>query len=232
MTTDAALPIERPRPDPPPRWQRNLVFGIIGSTIVAGWVGDALWASLVDRHPLALLALNAKPRYLVLTVNRIDAWAFYPFATVRLVATKPLVWLIGYWYGHRAVAWAESQSKRGAGAIAWLERHFARFGWIVIAITSNNVVCLLAGAGGFHLGWFMALAVIGTVAKLWVVDVVGATFTDEIDDVIGFVADHRAIVVAISVAVVAGGLAWQHRRGRSGLDELASLEHAMEEPEP
>ena len=58
---------------PPTTLQRNLVFGAIGAAIVLGWIGDAFWASLVDRSPLTLLLLNAKPRYQILTVNELDA---------------------------------------------------------------------------------------------------------------------------------------------------------------
>ncbi len=204
-------------------------MGIIGTTIVLGWIGDAVWASLVDRNPLALILLNAKPRYLVLTVNQLDPWVYYPVATARLLVTKPLVWLIGAWYGHRAVAWAEARSRRGARLLRWVERHFGRFGWVVIAITSNNAVCLLAGAAGFSLFWFMVLAVAGTLVRLWLISLVGDVFGGAIDEVIAFVVANRPAVVAASIVVLLAGLAWQHRRGRSGLDDLADLDQAMDD---
>ncbi len=214
---------------PPTRRRRNAVFTIIGATIVLGWIGDALWASLVDTHPLALILLNAKPRYLVLTVNDLDPWVYYPVATFRLLITKPLVWLVGAWYGDRAVGWAERRSAHGASVLRWVERHFGRFGWLVIAITSNNLVCLLAGSAGFSLAWFMVLAIAGTLVRLWIFSVVGDVFSDLISEIIIFVGDHRAAVVGLSVAVVLGGLWWQHRSGRSSLDDLIDLEHTVEQ---
>jgi membrane protein DedA with SNARE-associated domain len=226
-----ALPasLRRPERPPPEPWKRNLVFGIIGTTIVLGWIGDALWASLVDRSPLTLIALNAKPRYLVLTVNQLDPWVYYPFATFRLLFTKPLVWLVGAWYGQRAILWAERRSERGGRMIRFLERHFGRWGWLIVSITASNPVCLLAGSTGFPLGWFMVLAIAGTLVRLWAVDVFGAAFTDTIDAVIEFVVANRPWVVAASVALVVGGLIWERRSGRStDLDDLLALEHAME----
>ncbi len=214
---------------PPTARQRNAVFALIGTTIVLGWIGDAFWGSLVDRQPLLLILLNAKPRYLVLTVNDLDPWVYYPVATFRLLCTKPLVWLVGAWYGDRAVGWAERRSQRGAGLIRWVEHHFGRFGWVVIAITSNNVVCLLAGSAGFSLAWFMVLAVAGTLVRLWLIALVGDVLSAPIDDLIAFVAEHRVPVVVASLVVVLGGLWWQHRRGRSSLDELVDLEHAVED---
>lgn len=230
---DEAAPA-RPRLGPPQPWQRNLVFGAVGLTIVLGYVGDALWGGLVEDHPLTLVLLNAKPRYLVLTVNDLDPLTYYVVGTTRLLCTKPLVWLVGAWYGDRAVGWAERRSERGASLIRWVEGHFGRFGWVVIAITSNNVVCLLAGSAGFPLLWFMVLAVAGTLVRLWIFSVVGDVFAETIDDITTFVGDHRVPVVAASVAVVLVGLWWQRRSGSSQLDDLAALEHAVADdpPEP
>lgn len=218
-----------PRLGPPAPWLRNAVFATIATTIVVGWIGDAVWGSLVDRHPLTLILLNAKPRYLVLTVNDLDPWTYYLVATFRLLSTKPLVWLVGAWYGERAVRWAERRSPRGAGLIRWAERHFGRFGWVVIAITSNNVVCLLAGSAGFPLVWFMVLAVAGTLVRLWIISVVGDVFSAPIGEVIEFVGDNRTAVLVASVAVVVGGVWWQRRAGTSQLDDLADLEHSMDD---
>ena len=214
---------------PPAPWQRNAAFGIVAATIVLGWVGDAMWASLVDRNPLALILLNAKPRYLVLTVNQLDPWTYYSVGTVRLLGTKPLVWLIGAWYGPRAVHWVQRQSKSAFILLRWIEEQFARFGWFVVAITTNNFVCLLAGSAGFSLLWFMVLAVVGTLVRLWLLAQVGEIFANPVADLIGLVVEHRVAAVLTSVSVVALLLVWQHRRGGSPLDRLARMREAMEE---
>ncbi len=226
MTSDPTL---AGRIAPPPPWQRNLAVGTIGATIVLGWIGDGLWASLVDTHPLWLILLNAKPRYLVLTVNDLDPWVYYPVATARLLVTKPLVWLIGAWYGDRAVGWAERRSARGGRIIRWMERHFGRWGWAAIAVTSNNAMCLLAGSAGFSLFWFMALAVIGTLVRLWIFAMVGDVFSDLISEVIAFVGDHRPAVLVASIAVLLAGLWLQRRSGHSPLDDLVDLDHALDQ---
>lgn len=213
----------------PTRMHRNLVFGAIGTAIVLGWVGDVFWGSLVDRSPLTLLLLNAKPRYQLLVVNQLAPAVFYPVALVRLLVTKPLVWLVGAWYGPRSVAWIAERSERTGQFVRWTQRHFKRFGWLVMLVTTSNPVCLLAGSVGYPLYKLMGLAVIGTLVRLWAVDVVGGALSDQIEWVIDWVVDHRVLVVAVSAAVVIGGIAWQRRSGGSALDDLTSLEHAMEE---
>lgn len=223
---------EARHPGPPLRWQRNLVFGAIFSTIVLGWVGDALWASLLGRRPLVLLALNAKPRYLLLTVNHLHPWAYYPFAATRLMITKPLVWLVGAWYGPRAMTWAENRSQRGGRVVRWAERHFERWGAVIIFVTSNNVVCLLAGSSGFPLGWFLVLAAAGTLVRLFLIDLLGEALTRPIDAFTAWVGDHRPVIVAASITVVVIAVWWERRHGGSELDEFTELEHAMEDEGP
>ena len=56
MTTLPGGRLPRPRP-----WQRNLTLGFLGTTIVAGWAANAVFATLVDRHPLVLIAMNSTP---------------------------------------------------------------------------------------------------------------------------------------------------------------------------
>jgi len=212
----------------PSRKQRNLVFGAIGAAIVLGWIGDAFWASLVDRSPLTLLLLNAKPRYQILVVNRLAVWVFLPVALARLLCTKPLLWLTGGWYGPRTVDWVAGRSERGGKLVHWAQRHFPKRGWMVMIITTSNPVCLLAGSVGYPLARLMLWALIGTTVRLVAVIVVGDIFSEAISTFTDWVVDHRVPVVLLSITVVLGGLLWQRRRGTSALDELHSLEEAVE----
>lgn len=221
--TRASLGGRLPRPEP---WQRNAALGIVGTTIVAGWIGTALFATLVDRHPLLLITLNATPKYLVLTVNELDGWAYYLVATTRLMITKPLMWLIGGWYGNRAVAWAARRSERTADLIRWVEAQFSRLGWFIIPITSNNPVCLLAGSTGFPLLPFLALALAGTLTRLVIYDAFGERFQDPIDRIVQLVTDYRIPVVIVCTVGVVGGILIQRRRGTSPLGILAELDDA------
>jgi hypothetical protein len=49
--------------------------------VVLGYVGDASAATLVDRHPAWLIALNARNRNLALATNYLDAWTYYGIGT-------------------------------------------------------------------------------------------------------------------------------------------------------
>lgn len=214
---------------PPTPLRRNVVFGAIAAAIVLGWVGDALWGSLIDRSPLTLLLLNAKPRYQLLVVNELEPWVFYPVALLRLLITKPLLWLVGAWYGPRAVDWISGRSERSGRMIRWVQGRFHRFGWVIMIITTSNPICLLAGSVGYPLAWLMVWAVIGTLIRLYAVDVVGGALSEQISWFVDWVVDHRVLVVAMSITVVVTAVLLQRRRGTSALDELQSLEDAVED---
>jgi membrane protein DedA with SNARE-associated domain len=218
-----------PHLPPPTPLRRNLVFGTIAAAVVLGWIGDALWGSLIDRSPLTLLLLNAKPRYQLLTVNELEPWVFYPVALVRLLVTKPLVWLVGAWYGPRTVDWIAARSERSGRFIGWVQTHFPRFGWIIMLVSTSNPICLLAGSVGYPLGWLLVWAVTGTMIRLLAVDLVGSALSDQIDWFIDWVVDHRVVVVALSATIVLVGIWWQRRQGTSPLDELHSLEEGVED---
>ncbi|MCB1246438.1 MAG: hypothetical protein KDB69_04150, partial [Acidimicrobiia bacterium] len=104
------------------------------------------------------------------------------------------------------------------------EAQFSRIGWLVVPLTSNNAVCLLAGSTGFPLVPFLLLALVGTLARLAIYDAFGNVFRSPIDDLVSFIVDHRVpIVVVCTIGVV--GMAWyQHRKGTSPLDALSELE--------
>src|SRR5690625_1313051 len=166
-------------PEPSARL-RNAVLMTLAAFIIVGWIGTALLATLVDRRPLVLLALNPTPKYQVLVTNSLSWWTYYPVALVRLMITKPLMWLLGAWYGERAVAWAARRSEVSARSIRWLQARFDRIGAIVVVITSGNPVCLLAGSTGMSLIPFLVLAALGTLIRLWVVRRFGTLFADPI----------------------------------------------------
>lgn len=224
-------PLGGHRPHPTPRL-RNTVFLVLTTFIVLGWVGTALLATLVDRHPLALLLLNPTPKYQVLVTNSLDWWSYYPAALVRLMITKPLMWLLGAWYGERAVAWAARRSESSARVIRWLQARFDRVGPIVVVATSGNPVCLLAGSTGMPLTLFLALAATGTILRLWIVRRFGTLLSSPIDEVLSFIAEHRLAVTVTVVLTLGIALLIQHRRGRSDLGDLEQLERDTQTAQP
>ncbi|HEX8582256.1 MAG TPA: hypothetical protein VF640_08000, partial [Acidimicrobiales bacterium] len=89
----------------PPRRLLPLLVVPLVALVIASNVGDALAPTLVNEHPVWLMALNARNRNLVLATPYLDAWSYYIVATLRLLVSDPLFYVLGIWYGDGAVRW-------------------------------------------------------------------------------------------------------------------------------
>ncbi len=164
-------------------------------------------------HPLLLLALNTTTRHLVLTSTSVD---FVPYLVVglgRRLLEDPFLFLLGRWYGDEAIAWVDG--KLGGGrALRWVQRHFRRVGWLLVAVAPGGVVCVLAGASRMPTALFLVLNVVGTVVTILVLRRFGDVFAGPVDASLAFVADNVAVLTVASVILTAAFVVHRRRRGR------------------
>jgi membrane protein DedA with SNARE-associated domain len=217
----------------PSRSRVALVVAPIVALIIAGYTGDALTTTLADKHPLLLVLLNARSRILVLTTNQLDAISYYLAAGLRLLASDPLFYLLGRWYGDAMIVWVENRSKTFGEQIRLYEQLFAKAAYPLVFIMPNPYICLFAGASGMRVGSFFTLNIAGTVARLYLIRRLGEAFDEPIQAVLGFFGRYRLPLFVISVALVVF-IVWNDRR--KGKDEIGSMldlaEHPPDEQEP
>lgn len=232
----ASLPTvnETERPAGPPNRKRlGLVIAPIVGLIIAGYTGDALTTTLADEHPLLLILLNARSRILVLTTNQLDAVSYYVGAGLRLLASDPLFYLLGVWYGDAMIVWVEKRSKTFGEQIRLYERGFAKAAYPLVFIMPNPYICLFAGASGMKVRSFLTLNIAGTVARLYLIRRLGEAFNEPIQSVLRFFGQYRVPLLIFSVGLTVF-IIWNDRR--QGKDEIGSMldlaEHPPEEPEP
>jgi membrane protein DedA with SNARE-associated domain len=204
----------------------------IVALIVMNNLGTALTTAWADRHPLALIALNAQNRTLILTTNQLDAWSYYLVGGLRLLVADPFFFLIGHWYGDTAIHWLERRTKTFGEVIRQWEGVFRKTAYPLIFMAPNNPLCLLAGATGMSVVGFFVTNVAGTVTRLYLIRRLGEAFESPIGDVLGFIRDHRTPLIFVSVGLAAFFLVSELRgaRGLEELEELAEEEAAEEEP--
>jgi membrane protein DedA with SNARE-associated domain len=206
----------------------TLIVAPLVIMVVAAWVGDAFTAQWVDRHPLWLIALNARNRNLVLVTNNLDAWSYYGVASLRLLASDPLFYVLGFFYGDRAVAWMERRSSTFGGLMRSWEDLFRRASYPLVFIAPNNFICLFAGSAGMRPGVFAALNISGTFARLYLIRRLGEAFSSPIDAVLGFIQDYRLPLTALGIGIVVFTILNDRRAGRGDLKALAKLEGDLE----
>jgi membrane protein DedA with SNARE-associated domain len=195
--------------------------------VIVSYIGDAFMPALVDRHPVLLMAMNPRNRNLILVVNEIDAWVFYVVGTLRLIATDPLWFLIGYWYGDSALRWAERRTRTFGDTLRWFEKGFSKAAYPLVVIAPNNWICLFAGAAGMGVGTFFALNLIGTVGRLFLIRLLGDAFDSPIQWVLDLIADYRTPLLIFSIITVGILVAMEYRKGDSEISAIkrGDLEH-------
>jgi len=211
---------------PPGRHTLKLLVAPIVLLIVVSNVGDALAPKLVEDNPLLLIAMNARNRNLILVTNQLDAVSYYVVATVRLLLSDPLFFLIGYWYGDTAIRWMESRTKSFGSMLREWERWFSKAAYPLVFIAPNNIVCLLAGAAGMPVPTFFLLNVTGTFARLYLIRVLGDAFERPIDDVLDFIARYRGPLLVVSITFF---MIVMVRELRQGKEDMEALEDAVDD---
>jgi len=211
---------------PPGRHTLKLLVVPIVVLIVISNVGDALAPKLVESNPLLLIAMNARNRNLILVTNQLDAASYYVVATLRLLLSDPLFFLIGYWYGDTALTWMESRTKTYGSMLRQWERGFQRAAYPLVFIAPNNVICLFAGAAGMSVPAFFITNITGTIARLYLIRWLGEAFERPIDDVLDFIARYRVPLLVVSISFFAVMMV---RELRQSGEDIEALEEAIED---
>lgn len=201
---------------------------LVAITVIS-YIGDALAPTLVDTHPAWLMALNSRTRNLALVTNELDPVTYYGIGITRLLISDPLFFLLGYWYGDAAVSWMERRTKTWGSMLRQVEQWFGKAAYPIIFVAPNSYVCLFAGAAGMPLRAFFAVNIAGTVARLWLVRRFGEAFEAPIDDVVGWIGDHRLPLLVLSIGLVALSIVMEARKGET---EVGSLTHLEDELDP
>ncbi len=215
------------RPQPNRRTAALLITPII-CLVIAAYVGDALTTTWARDHPLALLALNARNRIVLLVTNQLDPVSYYVVGTLRLLLSDPLFFLLGLNYGDRAIQWIERQSSFFGEQVRVWEKGFTKASYPLVFLAPNNIICLFAGASGMPLPAFIVLNVTGTIGRLYLLRVVGDVFADPISSVLDFFGHYRWPLLALSVGTVALVLLLERRKGKGEILELLELEQELD----
>ena len=128
---------------PPRKAIVRIVVALVIVSQVSALAGDLLLADFVKERPAWLIALNPRIRSLILATVELDAVTYYTVGFLRLVGSDPLYYLLGFWYGDRAIAWAERRSRTYGPFIRDGETYFRRFSYPIVFFAPNNIVCCL-----------------------------------------------------------------------------------------
>lgn len=220
-------------PDAPPRtYSRRSLYLLLTPIIVltaVAYAGDALAPTLVTNHPVWLIMMNTRKRYLALTATRIDPVTFFVVGVGRQMLVDPLYFLLGRRYGDAGVRWLEKKLGDGASGVTVFEGWFKRAAYPMVAIAPNAIISVLAGASKMKASVFLALNLGGTVATMIILRLFGDVFSEPLDVVLGFLRRFQWPLTLLSVVLVGAQIVAGRRAGRSELESVSSLERELEE---
>lgn len=196
--------------------------------IVIGTIGNAIHPTLIKEHPLWLIAMEPRNRWVILVADKVDFWPLFALATIRKLLSDPLFYLLGYLYKDNAVRWAERQFGELAPLVRGVEKLFHRAGWLLVFLFPGPAICVLAGATGMHPLAFAVLNVVGTMATVTVYYHFASVVEGPVDAINGFYGDNFKWLTVVSIVLTALWVANQWRRGKSDIQSITRLERELE----
>jgi hypothetical protein len=180
------------------RIRLSTLLGTVAVLIVASNVGTILSATLVNDHPVVLIALSARIRHLLLAVAAgIDAGPYFAVGFFRLLAPAVVFYLLGRWYGATGLRWLERQAGGMPASIRWVEQAFGKLkDPLVLLMPGSNLVCLLAGAAKLTPRRFGTLLTLGIIGRLIVIWFLGKALEEPLGVVLDFIQRYQWWIVA------------------------------------
>jgi membrane protein DedA with SNARE-associated domain len=204
---------ERPRPS-----RRTLILLVAPIVIITvmGLVASAFTPTLATKHPLLMIALDARNRFLVLA-RHVDIVPFVIVAVLRRSFSDPLFYLLGRYYGENALRWL--QKKGGAGDLVPLtEKLFRKAGYPMVFAFPGAIVCALAGQTGMSPIGFLIANLSGTLTSVFLVRRFSSAISSPVEGLLGFFSRHLVATTAVSVGLVVLSLVLNRVQEKLDLD--------------
>lgn len=162
----------------PPVWLASVLIGAVIGLYILGFATGGLAPKLLKDHPLSLIALAPRYRWFILTASRIDAVPYFLVGIARLLASDPIYFALGWFFGDRAIGFFEDSL--GKPTITKTREMFLKASTVMALFFAGPVICVLAGAAGMKPKRFFTLNVIGTT----VIVAALRLFADQLDGLI------------------------------------------------
>lgn len=162
----------------PPVWLASVLIGAVIGLYILGFATGGLAPKLLKDHPLSLIALAPRYRWFILTASRIDAVPYFLVGIARLLASDPIYFALGWFFGDRAIGFFEDSL--GKPTITKTREMFLKASTVMALFFAGPVTCVLAGAAGMKPKRFFTLNVIGTT----VIVAALRLFADQLDGLI------------------------------------------------
>ena len=191
---------------------RKAVLTLTTMLFVIGTVGSNIGPALVDEKPRLILMLSSRNRNLFGSGPYIDLASYIAIGFVRILIAGIALYLVGRWYGTKALGWVEGNMGELPAIYKWTERAVDRAGpAILVLMPGSNIVCLLLGHRRMPPKKFVPLLMIGIAFKLAILWQGGRIFEEQIKSFLEWIEKYQWYVV---VGLFAISFLQSARKGR------------------
>ena len=175
---------------------RKAVLTFTTMLFVIGTVGSNIGPAIVDEKPRLILMLSSRNRNLFGSVPYIDLASYISIGFVRILIAGIALYLVGRWYGTKALGWVEGNLGELPAIYKWTERAVDRAGpAILVLMPGSNIVCLLLGHRRMPPKKFVPLLMIGIAFKLAILWQGGRIFEEQIKSFLEWIEKYQWYVV-------------------------------------
>lgn len=191
---------------------RKAVLTLTSLLFVIGTIGSNIGPALIDEHPTWVLILSSRNRNLFGSVPYIDLLSYLAIGFTRVLIAGIALYLVGRWYGARALGWVESNMGELPAIYRWTERIVDKAGSVALVLMpGSNIVCLMLGHRKMPPRRFVPLLMVGIAIKLALLWQGGRIFEDQIRWSLDYVEKYQWWLV---IGLFAISMLQSVRRGR------------------
>lgn len=191
-------------------------------------VGNALAPTLLTQEPALLLALAPRMRWLLLTSPNLHALEFYGIPFVRAAGVLTLYFFFGRRYGDAALRWVEDRAGRSMRPVRWIERQFHRGRYPIIAFFPGTLAAMLGGADRMPYGGFLAVAMVATAVRLFLIRAVAKLFEGTLLDILDWVGKNQLWLTIASVGSVFVYVLWSNRSATTPIESVETIAEELD----
>ena len=144
---------------------------------------------------------------------KVETIWFFLIPLVRAGFVLGVYFLLGRWYGDRALRWLEARAGNAMRPLLWIERKFHRGRAVVTFLFPGTIAAMLAGADGMAAPVFFGVALVSIALRVWAVRALANAFRGTLLDVLDWVGNNQLWLTALSIATVIGWVTWSNRHG-------------------
>jgi membrane protein DedA with SNARE-associated domain len=181
----------------------------------ASFAGLGLVASLAQRHPLWLIALNPLPRHLILVAPHTPIVPFVAIAALRGLFGCFVAFELGRFYGPQGVAAFEASNGSRANRLFRIAASaFERWSRVLLSVFPGMMTSALAGADALSRTRSLGLSGLGLVAWALINHRLGGLLAPWTVPILRFVEENMLPATVLCVAGAAAYYMLQRRKFR------------------